>query len=347
MGTTKILAAVHLYPPQHLCGGEMYLHNLLKHLQANGCEVRVLLLNARHYGITNVYTYDGVDVFPNEREVILNCLSWADTLITHLDYTEDVIEYGSIYKKPVVHLVHNNYKRPGIQDALRAQYVIYNSEHARASIGYKHEGIVLHPPCDWRKFDDGQDHHSQEHVTLINLDGNKGGHILAKIAAAMPEQKFIGVTGSYSAPDKAKGFSGQFTNQPGNVTVLPKQREIREIYAKTQILIMPSEYESWGMTATEAMASGIPVISTGGPGLRENCGKAGTYIADRDDIAAWVKAIKALQDPKKYKSQSALARKRARELDPLQELDRAADFIKGVRFYSQSTRGAVSTAASF
>ena len=340
--TTKILAAVHLYPPQHLCGGEMYLHNLLKHLQARGCEVRVLLLNAAFYGIRSVYTYDGVEVFPNEREVILNCLAWADTLITHLDYTEDVIEYGSVFKKPVVHLVHNNHKRAGIQDALRAQYVIYNSEHAKASIGYQHEGIVLHPPCDFRKFDDGQDHHSKEHVTLINLDHNKGGHILTKIAAAMPEQKFIGVTGSYSAPAKY----GQHTQQPGNVTVLPKQPQIRTIYAQTQILIMPSEYESWGMTATEAMASGIPVISTGGPGLRENCGKAGTFISDRDDIDAWVKAIKSLQDPKKYKSQSAAARKRARELDPLQELDRAAEFIKSVRFNTQSTRGAVLTAAS-
>jgi glycosyltransferase involved in cell wall biosynthesis len=130
------------------------------------------------------------------------------------------------------------------------------------------------------------------------------------------------------------------------VTVVPKQENIRGIYAQTRVLIMPSEYESWGMVATEAMASGIPVISTGGPGLKENCGKAGTFISDRDDIGAWVKAIKALQDPKKYKSQSALARKRARELDPLQELDAAADFIKSVRFYSQSTRGAVSTAAS-
>src|SRR6188768_1362561 len=112
----KILAAVHLYPPQHLCGGEMYLHQLLKHLQGRGHQVRVLLLNAGHYGIQSCYNFDGVEVYTNERDVITNCLDWATTLMTHLDYTEQVIAYGKAAAKPVIHLVHNSHKRPGIEE---------------------------------------------------------------------------------------------------------------------------------------------------------------------------------------------------------------------------------------
>ena len=84
---------------------------------------------------------------------------------------------------------------------------------------------------------------------------------------------------------------------------------------------MPSVYESWGRTATEAMCSGIPVISSGTPGLRENCGEAGIYIEDRNDVEAWVREIKRLDDKKEYKKASDKAKLRSRELDPVNKLN--------------------------
>jgi glycosyltransferase involved in cell wall biosynthesis len=321
----------------------MYLHQLLKYLQTKGHEVRVLLLNARHYGVTRCYTWDGIDVYPNDRDVITNCLEWSTTLMTHLDYTELVMGYGSVYKKPVIHLVHNDHRRPSIQDHDLAQYIIYNSTTARDKVNYGHLGTVLHPPCDWRRYDTGQDQSKAEHITLINLDHNKGGHILRQIAAALPGRQFIGVVGSYSEPIAI----GQHIHQPTNVRVLPKTPDILGIYRQTRVLIMPSKYESWGRTATEAMASGIPVISTGGPGLRENCGKAGIYIEDRDDIQAWVEAIRRLDNPASYKQKSAACKKRSRELDPSSELEATAQWIvQNVRFNQRLKRAAVSTAAT-
>jgi len=251
------------------------------------------------YRINSMYTYDGIDVFPPEEMVIERLLTWSDAIMTHLDYTDWSIGIAQVFKRPLFHLIHNTSTYQRIVWAEDPQYIIYNSEWAKAQLNYEHPSIVVTPPCDWRHYDTNVDPSYNEAITLINLDENKGGHILRQIAEALPHRKFIGVMGSYSEPaDK-----GQHTNQPPNVTVLPKTPTIKDVYAKTRILIMPSKYESWGRTATEAMCSGIPVISSGTPGLRENCGKAGLYF-DREEVKLWVDQIEKLFNPKAYEKAS-------------------------------------------
>jgi glycosyltransferase involved in cell wall biosynthesis len=349
MRNRKILAAVHLYPPKHLCGGEMYLHRMLKHLQGKGHEVRVLLLNSEHYNVRSVYSYDGVEVYPNDRDVVRYCLDWCDMMVTHLDYTATVIAYGLQHRKPVLHLVHNSFRgaaSAAIDNAEAQQYIVYNTEVCRWALNYKHPSITVHPPVDFRKWQSKKSPAKNEFITLVNLDQNKGGHILQQIAAAMPGRKFLGVMGSYSEP----AHIGQHVRQPSNVVVMPKTQYMQtNVYDRTRLLIMPSKYESWGMTATEAAANGIPVICTNLPGLRENLAEAGIYIDNRDDVQAWVKAIEALDKAETYKKRSEAVKRRAKELDPLVELDALADFIQHkVRFiYTyQSKAAAVSTAAS-
>jgi glycosyltransferase involved in cell wall biosynthesis len=229
---------------------------------------------------------------------------------------------ASVYRKPVVHLIHNTHKYESIVGAKGDHRIVYNSEWAKEQLGYQWPSFVLHPPVDWRKYDVEGPH---DCITLINLDGNKGGHILRQIAERMPEKKFIGVKGSYSEPLN----EGQHTNQPSNVEIVNNSPDILPVYRRTRILIMPSKYESWGMTATEAMCSGIPVISSGTPGLRENCGEAGIYV-DREDIDSWVKEIKRLDNPTEYGKASKKARKRSRELDPVEGLNNLEAWLKSM-----------------
>lgn len=313
----KFLCSIHLYPPKHNCGAEYALHHINKYLVSQGHEVRVLLWQGKSHSIENVYVYDGIDVFPPDQYMIETLFYWCDVIITHLDYSSQSVQYGKIFKKPVMHLVHNYSEYGCIKMADRPQYIVYNSEAAKQVLNYEHDSIVVHPPVDYRYYDTQKDPQQNPFITLINLDGNKGGHILKEIAKRMPEKKFLGVKGSYSEP----AATGQFTDQPENVTVVPNTPMIMSHYENTRILIMPSKFESWGRTATEAMCSGIPVISTKTPGLLENCGKAGIYIEDRDDIEAWVKAIKKLDNPAEYKKASKKAKERSRELDPEKELE--------------------------
>lgn len=311
----KILASIHLYPPKHNCGAEYMMHQTLKFLQSKGHEVRVILHQANRYKIDSVYSFDGVDVFPPTDYLVDRLFEWCDFVFTHLDYTQLSINLAYRYKKKCVHFIHNYSVYSSIENAINPQYVVYNSEVARKVINYKWNNFILHPPVDYRFYDTGKDTEQNEFITLINLDLNKGGDILRQIAEKMPNKKFLGVKGSYSSSDK-----GQIVNQPSNVKVIDNTTNIKKVYEITRILIMPSEFESWGRTATEAMCNGIPVINSGTEGLRENCSDAGIYV-ERENIDKWIKEIKKLDKPENYKKASKLAKDRSRELDPINELN--------------------------
>lgn len=315
----NFLLSVHLYPPRHLCGAETMIHGIAKHLISKGHNVRVLLHQANYVRITNNYTFDGVDVFPPNPNVIDGLMRWCDGVFTHLDYTRWTIHTAKMYKKPVFHLIHNSHPYPEIIMAEKEQHIIYNSFWLKDLLNYNFSNFILPPPTDYRFFDLKNDPNKSEYITLINLNKNKGGEIFEQIARAMPNKKFLGVMGSYDE---------QIIPKLPNVKIVEKSVNIKDYYAMTRILLMPSEYESWGITATEAMSSGIPVISTDTPGLLENCGKAGIYVKKRDDIKAWVKAISDLDDEKKYRECSRKAKERAKEHDPRKKLDELEPWIR-------------------
>ena len=61
-------------------------------------------------------------------------------------------------------------------------------------------------------------------------------------------------------------------------------------YAEATIAVVPSVYEGFGLPAGEAMACGVPVVSTDGGALPEVVGDAGIQVPVRD-VEALVRAI--------------------------------------------------------
>ncbi len=98
-----------------------------------------------------------------------------------------------------------------------------------------------------------------------------------------------------------------------DVHFLGKQDAIVEILAASDLFLLPSQSESFGLSALEAMSCGVPVISSSIGGLPEvNIhGKTG-YIAELGDVERMAKyAIELLTNDKKYESFSNASRARA------------------------------------
>ena len=111
-------------------------------------------------------------------------------------------------------------------------------------------------------------------------------------------------------PDKkkAKEFLRK-NNLKNKVIFLGKTSEVDEILCSSDLFLLPSEKESFGLAALEAMALKVPVISTNTGGLKDlNINGNSGYTSDIGDIDSMAKnAIKILSDDslkKKYRIQA-------------------------------------------
>ena len=85
-----------------------------------------------------------------------------------------------------------------------------------------------------------------------------------------------------------------------DIIFVGKQEQMEDILAIADLFILTSEYESFGLAALEAMASGVPVISTNAGGLPEIMIDGNTgYMSDVGDVESMSRnALKILEDPK-------------------------------------------------
>ena len=77
-----------------------------------------------------------------------------------------------------------------------------------------------------------------------------------------------------------------------------KQEQIEDVFAIADLFLLPSEYESFGLAALEAMASKVPVISSNAGGLKEvNIDGVTGYTANVGDVKTMSeRAIEILKD---------------------------------------------------
>ncbi|MCW9064978.1 MAG: glycosyltransferase, partial [Ignavibacteriaceae bacterium] len=97
------------------------------------------------------------------------------------------------------------------------------------------------------------------------------------------------------------------------VKFLGKQDGLVEILSSADIFLIPSQSESFGLAALEAMACGLPVISSSVGGLPELVKHNETgFIAEIGDIDRMAKyTLELLSNEKKYKIFSENSRQRA------------------------------------
>lgn len=108
---------------------------------------------------------------------------------------------------------------------------------------------------------------------------------------------------------EAEDLIKKFCNLQTDVRFLGKQEQVEEIFSITDLFLLPSEYESFGLAALEAMACKIPVVSSNAGGLPEiNINGETGYLCDVGDVEQMAaRSIDILQDDailQKFKNQA-------------------------------------------
>jgi glycosyltransferase involved in cell wall biosynthesis len=294
----KIVAIVHGYFPNHNAGAEAMLHQILHDLKHKGHEIRVVTKNP------GAKEYEGIPIYELTSEGT-NHVKWSDIVFTQLDLSRYATAEAIRYKKKIVHLVHNDKQLPynQISNSTTCSLAIANSEWIRKTIKPRIPSLIVYPPTIPERYEVKS---TRESITIINMNEAKGGKVFWQLARMFPDKHFIGVLGAY-------GKQVTYKNKLKNVTILKNTTDIQSVYKQSRIVLMPSTYESWGRVAMEASCSGIPVIASPTPGLKESLDYAGIF-AEPDDIADWFEAINLLDDEKIYDKYSKLTKKRSKEV---------------------------------
>jgi len=138
--------------------------------------------------------------------------------------------------------------------------------------------------------------------------------IFKNIHAALPSKLLM--VGDGPERPLAEDLTRQYGLE-ADVRFLGKQEQMEEILAVSDVFLLPSEYESFGLAALEAMAASTVVISTDAGGLNEiNINGETGYTSAIGDIEGMSKnAIELLQDESKLKAFKQNALKEAKLFD--------------------------------
>jgi N-acetyl-alpha-D-glucosaminyl L-malate synthase BshA len=117
-----------------------------------------------------------------------------------------------------------------------------------------------------------------------------------------------------------------------SVKFMGKQDCIAELLSISDLFLMPSQSESFGLSALEAMSCGVPVISSSIGGLPElNIHGETGYIAEFGDVERMAKySIDLLTNRKKYDMFATSARRRAEEFDKDRIIPQYENFYKKI-----------------
>jgi glycosyltransferase involved in cell wall biosynthesis len=168
-------------------------------------------------------------------------------------------------------------------------------------------------------------------ATFVNPTPLKGVFVFARIAQELsrrrPDIPLLIVEGSGKAcflPKLGIDLSGV-----KNLRIMSNTPDVRQVFARTKLLLMPSLMENAALVAMEAMLNGIPVLASNRGGLPETIGEAGFLfdippstpesceLPTAEEVASWVDSIIRLwDDAAEYHRCSRAARQRAERWHP-------------------------------
>lgn len=287
------------YPPNRFIGAELYDHAIAKYLIKTGNKVFVYTSNTNEE-----YFYENVHVNPKNTIV-------PDLILSHVDgyyLVEPIILAKGWQNVAHVAIQHNLTVSTLIQEQKqnRWQGIIYNSTYMQENSSNNNvEKLTIIPPVPTPVKKVNQ---NKSGVLQIGLTPEKGSAQFYGAAVLNPNIQFTGVAG---------GWGKNYYYRYPNVTFLPQQEDLSNLLDSVEFLFLPSQFESWAMIASEAIAHGTTVVTWADlPGVRENLGDSAYYVNRGNAFGLVLKKI----TPKTEESIKQAKINRKRHLDSIKEL---------------------------
>ncbi|MEW1679441.1 glycosyltransferase, partial [Streptomyces noursei] len=209
----RAVALVHFYPPYRMAGSETMLHTMLSTLTDEGHDAFVVCTDMPE--AAGRWTYERIPVFhprPSSTATAKVAELRPDVIVTHHDHAALAIITARRLGVPSVFIQHNTFPSNRVILSMQPDLTVFNTEWVARDWRHHLEGrwMVVHPPV-WAR-----DHASPaggRHVTLVNLNVNKGVHVFSHLAQLFPDVPFLGVEGAHGQQITVAGLS---RNGPSN-----------------------------------------------------------------------------------------------------------------------------------
>lgn len=318
-----IAAFLHGYPPAWSMGGEVSTHRTLRAVPGS-----VVFTST-----DKPYDIDGVSVRPSSgstpTDITDDLVSAGSSVVfAHSTLSTHTVKAARLLRLPSILAVHAppRYAADLRRAWSRATVRLYNTEVARQEWNDP-RGWLLHPPVGEPATEviDGP----RDALTLTSSLLNKGVLPTLTLARKWPHRRFIIVRSPAHSTHGSPDFEEQVT-ELDNVEVWDRIHpdEMHRLWAQTHILLVPSRYETYGLSAIEAAWHGIPSVHIDTPHVREGIGTAARLmtepVLELEDAVIEVEA-----DHSKW---AAMAHSRAHELyvRERRELDAFAAGVAGL-----------------
>jgi glycosyltransferase involved in cell wall biosynthesis len=232
-----------------------------------------------------------------------------DVVMTQLNVGREVAAYALARGLPVTLSVHDaefhRWKWPAPHPRLK---FITNSRFiaSRLRDQLHLESAVIYPVVRLENYKVSS--RVPEFVAFVNPIPEKGLDLALEIAAALPNYKFLFVE-SWPLECVLRRDLLQRLRPLPNITFTRWTPDIRTIYSRTALLILPSQWEeAFARVIPEAQVNGIPVLARDVGGISEAIGTGGILLSRQATAREWADEIqRLLTDRSYYSSRSAAA----------------------------------------
>jgi glycosyltransferase involved in cell wall biosynthesis len=323
-----------------LSGGYLYDRKLVEHLQSKGSEVEIISLPwrnyARHLG-DNLLT----GLHNRLRDLQVNLLLQDELNHPSLFWLNRRLQKHINY--PIIAIVHHlrsSEMHPALNKRIyrwiERYYLstvdgfIYNSQATRQMVEKmgraERPAVVAFPGRDHLNSQSSESEiiqraHDPGPLRLLflgNIIPRKGLHTLLKAVSRSPKEHWrLRVVGDLQVdPDYVRKIHYQIESNSlsDNIKLLGRlnEKELSAQMFRSQVLVVPSSYEGFGIVYLEGMGSGLPAIActAGGAGEIITHGKDGFLVEPGDfiSLSSWINELSNNRNRLKELSQAARQR---------------------------------------